>query len=137
MGDLQDASSALTIGHMAIRLTCGRVQIAVLVLGSALLLAPNLRAEDPPKKDGTISGKVTDTKGAPVEGAAVVALHLNTGDASDTSSDSSGRFRLSGLDHGKYEVYVWTRGYRPYASPEVRVQKSRPVRLFVKLRPGN
>ena len=122
---------------MAIRLFSRLLVVAALMFGFLCVLPPGLRAEDAPKKDGAITGKVTNTQGTPVEGAAVVALHLNTGDASDTASDASGNFRISGLDRGKYEVYVWTRGYRPYASPEFRVERARPVRLFVRLRSGN
>ena len=69
----------------------------------------------------------------------VVMLAAASGCSSDPAARKQRFMELATkyFDRGKYEVYVWTRGYRPYASSEVRVEKSRPVRLFVRLRSGN
>jgi carboxypeptidase family protein len=53
---------------------------------------------------GTIVGTVTDASGATVPNCKVTATNLNTGVAKDTTTDSSGDYRISYLLPGHYEV---------------------------------
>jgi hypothetical protein len=61
--------------------------------------------------EAILSGRVLDSHGAPLEGAAVLALYGGIGDHRATTDDR-GEFRLTGLPAGKYLVLT-----RP---PEVR-----------------
>ena len=59
----------------------------------------------------TVSGRVTDPQGAVVPGASVVARELDTNVARETTTDKDGRFRLSYLKVGRYELTVRLQGF--------------------------
>jgi uncharacterized repeat protein (TIGR01451 family) len=53
----------------------------------------------------TVSGQVTDTEGAPIEGVTIYAYHINTGNETVTSTDENGDYTFL-LDPGNYELYA-------------------------------
>ena len=59
----------------------------------------------------SVSGSVIDPQGAVVPGALVVALNTDTNIQSETVTGSDGRFRLSYLRVGRYEVTVHLQGF--------------------------
>lgn len=61
---------------------------------------------------GSISGVLLDAQGAAVPGAEVKAINVDTGETANTTSDSSGLFRLNLLSIGKYNVEVTKQGFR-------------------------
>ena len=61
----------------------------------------------------TISGTVTDEKGAVVANAKILAKNLDTNLSRETTSDGVGRYRIPELAAGKYEVTTEARGFRP------------------------
>ena len=66
-----------------------------------------------------ITGKVSDTKGA-VPGAAVVAIHTNSGTQYYSITDQSGQYHLNAImPGGPYEIHVEMLGYRDYKAKNV------------------
>ena len=59
---------------------------------------------------GSISGRVVDPQGAVVPGATVVARQTDTNVVREGVTDEGGRFRLSYLRVGPYEVLVRVQG---------------------------
>jgi len=60
---------------------------------------------------GSISGRVTDPQGAVVPGATVLARQTETNVVRESVTDAGGRFRLSYLRVGPYEVVVRLQGF--------------------------
>ena len=61
----------------------------------------------------SISGRVTDTKGSPVEFATIVAIHKPTNSQYSAFSDQSGNYRLLDLrPGGPYKVVIRLLGYQ-------------------------
>jgi hypothetical protein len=59
----------------------------------------------------SVSGRVTDPAGAVVEGAAILARHLDTNLKSVTTTNPDGRFRFSYLAPGSYEFVATKSGF--------------------------
>ncbi|HKZ79898.1 MAG TPA: TonB-dependent receptor [Pyrinomonadaceae bacterium] len=60
---------------------------------------------------GTISGEVTDPNGAKVPGAKITATNVQTSIARSVTADEDGRFVISELAPGPYEVLVERQGF--------------------------
>lgn len=63
---------------------------------------------------GSVRGYVTDSNGAAIEGAQVLARNLATAEVRQTTSDVHGFYALLGLTPGTYEVTVRRIGYGPH-----------------------
>src|SRR4030095_7297874 len=61
----------------------------------------------------TISGTVTDEKGAVVANAKIIARNLDTNLSRETTSDGAGRYRIPELAAGQYELTTEAHGFRP------------------------
>jgi Carboxypeptidase regulatory-like domain len=61
----------------------------------------------------TISGLVTDGKGAASAGARITARNLDTNLSRETTSDDAGRYRIPELVAGQYELTAVAKGFRP------------------------
>lgn len=73
-----------------------------------------------------VVGSVRDqTKGA-VPGAKITATHLETGLVRFSTSDSEGRYALTGLPVGAYELRVELQGFRPVLRRGVRLVVGEP-----------
>src|SRR5258705_11665892 len=62
---------------------------------------------------GTISGTITDERGAVVPGAAVLIKNSETGLERRVESNESGYYRVVGLSPGNYEVSIERQGFKP------------------------
>jgi hypothetical protein len=60
----------------------------------------------------TVLGTVTDTNGAALANTRVTAKNLDTGLSREVTTDSDGRYRLSELAVGRYEVTAENRGFQ-------------------------
>lgn len=63
---------------------------------------------------GTFSGSITDTQGATVAGAEVRLNQKSRNLQKHAMSDKEGRFRLTGLEPGEYQVEVSCSGFASY-----------------------
>jgi len=71
--------------------------------------------ETPPagNANGSLSGMVTDATGAVIPGASVVVVHSTSRAVRAVKTDSGGRFVVSGLAPGAYDVRAAAPGFRP------------------------
>src|SRR5262249_11149213 len=70
---------------------------------------------------GTILGTVTDTSGAAVSEAAVRVKNVQTDVAQSVASDAQGRFRVSDLAVGEYEVQTSKSGFSTVVHTGIRL----------------
>src|SRR5262245_3707169 len=60
----------------------------------------------------TLSGAIRDTSGAVVTEAKISVTNINTGATRDTTTDIEGRYNLTNLGPGQYEVRAERAGFR-------------------------
>jgi carboxypeptidase family protein len=90
--------------NLGIAKACLALSLFVLLLRAPLAL----RAQD---SGSSLSGAVIGATGAAVANAKVVVKNPATGQSKETQTDSSGRYRLSDLAPGEYELDVSAEGY--------------------------
>jgi hypothetical protein len=87
----------------------GRVfWLLALTVAALLLHAPASRAQ----VSASISGRISDATGATVPGAAIVAKSVETGVTRNTVTDDAGRFWVSSLPVGEYELHATKQGFQ-------------------------
>jgi Carboxypeptidase regulatory-like domain/TonB dependent receptor len=84
----------------------------------------------------TVSGTVTDEKGAAVANAKVIARNLDTNISRETTSDGAGRYRIPELPPGQYEVTAESQGFRPRIHRGIELTVGREVVLDLLLNVG-
>lgn len=63
---------------------------------------------------GSISGRVVDASGGPIEGAAVTLFHVQTGASNRVASNVSGDFQFPAVQSGEYVVRVEKTGFQAF-----------------------
>jgi Carboxypeptidase regulatory-like domain/TonB dependent receptor len=97
-------------------------------------LAPHeWRAQD--LDDVTVSGRVSDERGAVVVGARVKATLRATGAAREAVTDAGGRYRLAELPPGEYTLRASSDGFADAAREGVTTLAGQSLRLDFTLRP--
>ena len=105
-----------------------------LLVAIAMLLTPRAYAQT---LYGTLVGDVTDSTGAAVMGATVVATDSETGIAKTTTTDSSGTFRLSDLGTGTYNVSISARAFATAMAQGIEIQTNTERRFDAQLQPAS
>jgi hypothetical protein len=85
----------------------------------------------------TISGTVTDEKGAVIANAKIFVKNLDTNIARETKSDSGGRFRVSELAAGQYEVTAEAQDFRPKIHRGIELTVGREAVVDLSLNVGS
>jgi hypothetical protein len=85
---------------------------------------------------GTIVGNVTDTNGAAVTGATVVATETSTNTSKTTTTDSSGSYRFPDLEPGTYSVSVAAKTFGKLESQGITLHTNTEERFDALLRPA-
>jgi hypothetical protein len=87
---------------------------------------------------GAISGIVLDQDGAAVADAPVQAKNSKTGQLARALSTIAGRYVLSGLDAGTYDVSIVMPccAYRPFKHENVTLQTGQTLQLEIRLQQG-
>ena len=85
------------------------IRISLLALAAALT-APVARAQET-VNSASVSGRVTDSQGGVVPGAAVTARQIDTNVVAETTTSQDGRFRFPYLKVGQYEITVHLEGF--------------------------
>src|SRR5947207_6337592 len=85
---------------------------------------------------GTLTGTVTDTSGAVVNGAKITALEVQTGVTQDATSDSTGNYRFTTLLPGTYKVTITASGFSTQETPGVRIAGNEIARVNAQLTVG-
>ena len=87
------------------------MKIRVYLCSIFLLLSPALASAQQNVTSATLSGRIEDARGASVNGASVIATHLETNQQLTTGSDQEGRFRFPYLRTGAYEIRIDATGF--------------------------
>ncbi len=96
------------------------------VIGVALLFVSTSRAQQPapadsklPERPGTITGRVINSAGEPLSGATAYVVPIGVNSASQSAVvDTSGNFKVEGLDAGLYRVGASLPGYIYIPAPQ-------------------
>ena len=80
----------------------------------------------------TLSGTVTDSSGAPVAGAKITVNNVITGQTLEVKSDGAGRYSVSGLAPGNYDVTAVAEGF-PTSKSRVTVSAGATQTLNLQL----
>ncbi len=86
---------------------------------------------------GTILGRVTDPSGAPVAGASVEALNLDTGVAFKAITNEAGNYQVPFLLPGNYRVTVESSGFKKAERTNVRVSTTAAATVEFQLEIGS
>jgi len=101
---------------------------------TALLCVPALLAQT---VTGSITGVVTDTSGAVIPGAKIVAHNPDTGVDSAATSDAAGLYRISFLPIGRYQLTVDAAGFGQQSVPIFQLEALQVATFNVKLAVGS
>ncbi|MEK7404959.1 MAG: TonB-dependent receptor [Acidobacteriota bacterium] len=71
---------------------------------------------------GRVTGRITDSAGAVVPGAAVKVTNLGTNVVTSTASDSQGNYEARNLIPGQYKLVVEMQGFRTYERGPIEVR---------------
>jgi hypothetical protein len=85
---------------------------------------------------GSMSGLISDSAGAAVSGATVVAKHLATGEEFRGSTDAQGAFIFPSLPLGQFNVTVEASGFKRSEAQGVRIEVATATKLNVALEVG-
>ena len=80
-----------------------------------------------------ISGTITDDSGAVLPGATLTATHVDTQQVRTAVTEASGRYLLTALPVGVYEVHVELSGFNPVVVKDYRLGIGESARLDLKL----
>jgi hypothetical protein len=108
--------------------TCNRNAVFALSLAAFLMMAMP-RAQAQSNVTATISGTVTDSTGALVQGASVTVVDEATQDARPTETNKSGVFALPNLDPGTYSVTVSAKGFSPKELTGIDIHAGDSIKL--------
>lgn len=100
------------------------------ILSLTLLLMLNLSVFAQPL--GNVSGTIKDPKGAAVVGAQVSARNETTNETKTATSDSQGRFSITGLAPGNYVISITRDGFKP-TEQKVVIEDKRTATTEIKL----
>jgi outer membrane receptor protein involved in Fe transport len=109
------------------------VTIALLSLSATTLIT--LAATQSNK--ATLLGTIRDEQGNLVSKAKVTAKNIDTGIPRETTTDMDGRYRLSELPLGKYEISVQREGFRLVVQRGIELTVGREAVVDFKLNVGN
>ena len=79
---------------------------------------------------GSITGTVTDTSGAAVQGAKIVVTDVNKGVTFNTTTNESGNYSQRYLIVGRYQVRVEAPGFQTFVQDNVGVSVDFHLKLF-------
>ena len=85
---------------------------------------------------GTITGLITDSSGAVIPSAVVVATNTATGAKAQTISSSTGNYVIPNLQVGPYEVSVAISGFKAWTRSGINVSSNDNLRVDVTLEVG-
>jgi len=99
-----------------------------------LLTVPALLAQS---VTGNITGEVTDSTGAVVPGAHVVARALDTGVQSPATTNAVGLYRIEFLPIGRYQITVQAPGFVSETLPAFSLEAQQTANFNVQLKVGS
>lgn len=86
---------------------------------------------------GSISGEVTDEKGASVANASVTLRNVQTNSTRTITTNDDGRYRFSNVPVGDYEVSVEASGFGKYIQSGITLALNQNAVVDASLKPGS
>lgn len=100
---------------------------------STLLLIPSGWSQSILGSNGTITGRVTDPINSIVEGATIQATSTTSGMTYKATSDKDGKYILTGLPAGTFDIQVAGPSLARYQQKGVTVKVGSPVKLDIRM----
>src|SRR5689334_2896431 len=94
-----------------------RVLTAALFVALAFISPPAMAQTT----NGVISGIISDAQGGVLPGVTVTARNVDTGATRNITTEADGRFRLAGLNPGRYELKAELQGFGTVTVPDITV----------------
>src|SRR5215813_665254 len=85
---------------------------------------------------GSLTGSVSDQKGAAVPGAKVEATNVNTGDVKTATTDERGGYQISDLQVGVYKIVISSPAFKSVLKEDVRIDANKILRFDAQLEVG-
>ena len=105
----------------------------VSILSTIIMLALPLAAQ---VDQVAISGAVTDSSGAAVQGAKIELLSPTTGLRREITTDTTGTYHLPAIPIGNYKITVFKEGFKSVEFPNVELSVGQPRTIDVRLEVG-
>src|ERR1044071_3035266 len=105
-------------------------------LTAAFLLLLSIAPAALAQTTGTLSGTVEDEKGAAVSGATVTARHVETNTSRSAQTDNEGRYRLTSMPVGHYEITVEAANFAKYVQTGVNLLLNQDAVVNAVMRPA-
>src|SRR6266581_4393983 len=86
---------------------------------------------------GTMTGTVSDTTGAVIPGASIVATNIETNARYETISTETGNYTLAQMPAGLYQLSAELPGFKRYVRQGITVLVAQTLRLDVSLEIGS
>jgi len=86
---------------------------------------------------GSIAGTIKDVSGASIPNASVAATNIGTGVVRSTTSDSDGKFLITGLEAGNYKLRVSSTGFQDSVIDNIPVNANATAKADVTLQAGS
>jgi Carboxypeptidase regulatory-like domain/TonB dependent receptor len=87
------------------------MKVHICLCSLLILLSSGLCAAQQNVTSATLSGRIEDASGASVNGASIIATHLETNQQLTTTSDHEGWFRFPYLRTGAYDLKIEAQGF--------------------------
>ncbi len=123
--------------NRAIRSFCPYTGAIMLAAAMVMFLRPcNVEAQGS-RVAAALEGRVRDSSGAVIPGAAVVVRSTSTNQARTMQTDAQGSFHAEGLAVASYEVLVNLAGFAPDRNAEIDLSLGQTTRLEIVLVPAS
>src|SRR6202140_5000059 len=107
---------------------------AIICVATGLMLSSIAFAQS---DRGTITGTVTDSPGAVIARAPIVARQLETGATFQAAASATGNYTLSQLPTGTYEMNVSVTGFKTFVRQNLLLPVAQTLRVDVVLEVGS
>lgn len=87
--------------------------------------------------NGSISGTVTDSSGAMIPDATVIASNVSTSASQTVKTNATGDYSFLVLDPGGYRILVQMKGFESQTQEDIRLDANQHVLCSFKLHPGS
>lgn len=105
-----------------------------LILASAIFVCLSISVLA--QTTGSISGEIRDEKQAVIPNATVTLRNVTTNQTRTAQTDQDGRYRLSGLSVGDYEVSIEASGFAKYVQSGITLALNQPAIVDVTMKTG-
>jgi hypothetical protein len=85
---------------------------------------------------GTVTGLVSDPRGAVIQGATVELRNIETNQTRSTTTNDEGIYRFDAVDLGTYDLKIMAQGFRAYTARGIVIQANRIATFDAQMETG-